>query len=340
MTKFNTAPYPIQVNSAAPGTSPVQFDIRKFLTDDNAMLSRMFLRIKGPLVKTSSAAGTATGNDNPTGLVVSTNLSTSPIYGNCVPLNAVSSRGVRIDGMFNEGWNESQTALTDAAGTVQLDLWFEYDFRRSDGAVIEGIDYAMPLGKYKSMTLSTVFGGRDQLFTGGTSSWDTSGLTLEWYADLDVASNPAYVHAVELFEQVISIPNSNASLIIDTLPAGFIYTDLYLLTEEANALADGILNNISITSGAQTWLLKGETNAAAVREMFSKRNNRTITDAGQTFTGIYAIPLRDGMFTKGYDQRFSAPLLTVDVTAGAATQLRLVGRRIIPGGLYIRADSK
>lgn len=336
MTKFYSFSYPQTGSAASASPRSVVLDLKKYLTADNETLSRMRMRVSGNIVKTVSGAGTATGRDNPTGLLISSNLSTAPIYGNCAPYNQVSSRANLIDGMYNEGWRDTFTAMTDANGTQAVDFWVEYDFRRSDGTVIEGIDYALALGKYTSLPFTMVFGGREQLFTGGTSAWDLSGLTVDLYADLDIAVNPAYIHASELFEQTFNITASSSDFKIDTLSSGFVYTDLYILSEEANALAAGIVNNISISSGGQVWLQKGEANAAGVQDLFAKRNNRAITGDGQTFTGIYAIPLRDGMFTRGYDQRFSPPLITLDVTAGAATVIRLVGRRMIPGGIYKR----
>ena len=335
LTNFFSDSYPITSVAATQSTKNLVVEITKYIQTE--FLSRCFVRVKGPVVVAGAGAGTSTGADNSEALLVTANLTTQPQYQNVVPINNVSARGLLIDAMFNEGWLDKAPPIPDVAGTYQIENWYELNFKRSGLPSGYGIDYSMPLAKYRSVLLTMQFGGRDQMFTGGTNTWDLSGLAIDLFADLDIGANPEFIHAHELFENNYAITATTSDFKIDTLPPGFDYTDFYFITEEAGARADGILNNLNIQSGSQQWLLKGENNAGAIRQMFSKRNNRTITDAGQDFTGLYCIPLRDGMFTRGFDARFGQLTMSLDVTAGADTNLRLVGRRMIPGGILQRS---
>lgn len=335
LTNFFSDGYPITAVASSQSTKNLVVEITKYINTE--MLSRLFVRVNGPIVVAGAGPGTPTGLDNIEALMVTANLTTQPQYQNVVPINNVSSRGLLYDAMFQRGWLDKAAAVPDVAGIYNIDTWYEVDFYQAKVPAGYGIDYSMPLAKYRSVLLTLQFGGRDQLFSGGTNTWDLSGLNISLYADLDVGTNPEFIHAHELFENNYAISATTSDFKIDTLPPGFDYTDFYFLTEEAGALADGIINNINIQSGSQQWLLKGENNAPAIRQSMSKSNrNRAISDPNQDFTGIYAIPLRDGMFTRGFDARFAQLTMSLDVVAGAATNIRLVGRRMIPGGIYQR----
>lgn len=347
-TKFDNFAFPITAVSATPGTKQVLRELKKILTDDSATLSRLLVHIVGPVVIAGAGAGAASGADNPGSFLVSANLTSSPVYANCVPINQVSSRGLRADGIVNAGviteddpqaWGGS-TVIADAAGTVQVDLWTVLNFKRSPGNVRQGIEYGLPLSKYTSLLLSLQFGSRDQMFTGGTNTWDASGLTVELYADLDLAVSPEYIHAHELFENNYPVTATTKDFKLNDLPSGFEYTDLYIITENAGAPVDGILNNVSIKQGGQTWFEKGEGNAAAIRYAFLERNNRLATSLIKraTVPGLFPIPLKDRMFTRGFDARYSPLTVSLDVTSLSATSnIRLVGRRMLPGGIYSKA---
>lgn len=340
LTKFYTQAYPITAVAATQGTKLIQIDLKKYITGDSDFIDRVYVNIHGNIVVAGAGPGTATGADNPTGLCVSANLSTSPVIGNAVPINNVSSRGMRYDDMFDDGWLDSYTAITDAAGTKAVDFWIPINFRRSDGVALEGIDWTLAGGKYSSLILQLVLGGRDQLFTGGTNTWDLSGLSVDFYADIDQSINPQFIHAHELYEVNYPITATQANFQIINLAAGFVYTDFLFLTEDGGALTDGVLNNISIYNGGQRWFNQGEGNAPGIRQMLSKRNNRDITGDSQSFTGIYMIPMRDGMFTRSFDCRYSPLVIALDVVSlSATTNVRLVGRRMLPGAVYTRPKS-
>lgn len=331
--KFYSQSYPITNVATTHGVKQVVVEITKYLQVES--LSRLFVHVSGNVVKAAAlAAGVATGKDDPEALLVSANISTQPQFANCVPINNVSARGLLVDSMLNRGWFDRAVPLSDATGVTEaVDQWYELNFKRSDW-VLGGIDYAMPLSRYRSVLLTLSFGGRDQLFAGGTQTWDLSGLNVDLHSDLDIGANPNYIHAHELFETTYNVTASSTDFKIDTLPQGFLYTDLAFLAEEAGVLTNGIINNVFLASGSQIWLNKGEANAKSVQQMFLRSNNRLVTDPNLDPTGIYALPLRDGMFTRGEDARFAQLQVSLDVTAGAASVIRLVGRRMIPGGIY------
>lgn len=346
-TKFQSFNYPITNVASVQGSKAVVYDLKKYLTGDSDYLSRIFVRISGNIVKAGAGPGVATGKDNPYDLLVSANLATSPVFGNTVPLNSVSQRMLSVDAAYNGGFDaRNQAAVTDAAATVAVDFTVELNFKRSQISALDGIDYVMPLNQYRNATLTLVFGGRDQLFTGGTNTWDLSGLTVDLFADIDMGINPGYIHAHELYENIYPVLASNTNFKIDNLPSGFVYTDLYILSEDAGALTAGIVNNISIQNGSQTWTLQGENNAANLKYMFARDNYRQQSGAkffglpANDLTGVHAFPLRDGMFTRGFDCRYSPMIITLNVTSlSATTQIRLGGRRMIPGGIYQRPKS-
>jgi hypothetical protein len=332
--KLYSQSYPILGANATAATKNVIVELTKYL--QGVYLSRMFVRLSGNIVIAGAGAGTATGKDNPEALLVSANISTQPQYQNVVPFNSVSSRALLYDSFLNRGFIDKQSTVADSAGTTAIDVTYEFNFKRSDW-VLGGIDYTLPLNRYKSALMNLTFGGRDQVFTGGTNTWDVSGLTIDVYADYELNANPQFLHAHELFENTYNITASNPNFKIDTLPPGFEYSDLFFLGEEANVLNSGIINNISIASGSQFWTQKGETNAKELQKLFLFSNNRILSDKSQSLTGLYAFPLRDGMFTRGLDARYAPLVVTLDVTSLSVNSVvRLIGRRMIPGGIYTR----
>lgn len=344
-TKFYSIPYPITQVAGVHGQKPVTFDLKKYLTGDADSVARIIVRVFGNIVKAGAGPGVATGGDNPGNLLVSANLSSAPVFGNCIPFNSVSSRALHLDGIVNAGviteddpqaWGGS-TPLTDAAATSAVDLYTVLEFKRTPGIVRQPIEYALPLGKYTSLTLQAVFGGRDQFFTGGTNTWDLSGLNVEFYADLDSGANPKYIHAHEMFENTYPVLASSKNFRIDNLPAGFVYSQLAIVTEDAGVPVDGMLNNVALFNGGQSWLNKGEGNAAALRYSFLQRNNRIISTRinRASIPGLYVLPCRDRMFTRAFDARFSQLNLELDVTSLSVNSVvRVVGRRMLPGGIF------
>lgn len=347
-SKFFSFNYPITNVASFHGQKPVNIDLKKYLNGDADTLSRVVVRIFGNIVKAGAGPGAASGADNPGGLFVSANLTTSPIYANCLPVNSVSGRGLRVDGILNAGGvgpDDPQafggsTPITDAAATSAVDLYTEINFKRNASLVRQGVEYGLPLAKYNSAILQIVFGGRDTLITGGTNTWDLSGLSVEVYADIDMGVQPKYIHAHEIFENNYPILATTGDFRIDNLPAGFVYTDLAWITEDGGVPVDGILNNVSLFSGSNVWLPKGEKNAQSLRYGFTERNGRTLTqratmNRAASIPGLFAIPMRDRMFTRAFDARFTPLGMSLDVTTLSATSnIRLVGRRMLPGGIY------
>lgn len=347
-TKVDTFSYPIQNVASVHGVKPAVRDLKKYITGDSDFVSRMFVRVFGNIIIAGAGAGVATGKDNPGSLLVDATLKTSPIYGNVVPINAVSSRGLHVDGVLNAGAANASdpqaiggsTVIADAAGTVAVNYYTELIFNRSPLNARGGIEYSLPFAKYTTANLQLNFGGRDQFFTGGTNTWDLSGLTVEIWAEIDMGVQPDFIHAHELFENNYPVVASAKDLKIDNLPSGFVYTDLFFITEDANAMVNGVLNNVSVFNGAQTWFSKGEGNADALRYCFTSRNDR-ILQSPQNVTGLYAIPPKDRMFTRSFDARYAPLTISLDVTSlSATTNIRLVGRRMLPGGIYTKPQAQ
>ena len=330
--------YPITAVAATQGTKSHLLDYKKILTGQGDFLSRLFLHVSGNVVVAGASSGTATGAPNPWGLLNLTNVTTNPIYGNVTPFNGLTVRTIRSDELYNRGWATQAAALTDAAGTQAVDFWIELNARRSDKVAYMGIEYALAMGRYTSVLHNSIWGGRDQLFSGGANTWDLSGLTVDVWADVDTGTSPDFIHASELFENNYPITASQTAFQITDLPPGFIYTDFIAQTEDGGALVDTVLNNWSITVGGQTWTFQGGTNASAIRRLYGYSNGLVITDQNAVLTGLYALPMRDQSFLRGFDARFAPITMTLNVHSVSATSnLRLMGRRIVPGAVYTAA---
>jgi hypothetical protein len=188
------------------------------------------------------------------------------------------------------------------------------------------------------LLFSLTFGGREQLFTGGTNTWDLSGLTVEIWADSAFAVQADQVHSHELFEQTYPITAAQSDFPIDTLPSGYLYTDLLFLTEGSNALVNTLLNNVNIEGGGRVWLQNGQNNAAIVRDDFTQE----LLQTGQTLTGIYApvSMLRNGMFTQAIDALTAPVTIKLNVNLITNGVVRLIGRRMVPGAVQRKTPVK
>jgi hypothetical protein len=179
------------------------------------------------------------------------------------------------------------------------------------------------------------------LFFGAATSWNMAGVTVEIWADLDIDANPDQIHAFELFEQQFNIAAANPAFIINTLPQGCFFDDLTLIAEDQTTasnlgvLSDAIINNIDIEGGGRTWLPQGDNNATFIRNRYTKPR---MFDYGNVnpLTGIYSLPLRDGLWSRALDATQTPIVLKLNVngpTGGHVFTVRLVGRKLVPGGI-------
>jgi hypothetical protein len=336
LKKLTTYPYPIfgSAISAAPSQTPTE--LTKYAQTD--FFSRLLIQVTGNIAVTqvgAGTAGTATGRDNPEALLTTVQLDTQPQLNACTPVKQLSARGLLIDSEFMRGYVRRATPLSDDATSSSfsqaVDILYEVYFKRP--YVRKGAEYDHAIAKYASDLLTTTFGGKDQLFTGGAgNTWNLSGLTVSIWADSDLNSNVDRIHNVEFFERTYPITASQTDFPIDTLPQGYLYSDLYFLTELDNVLTDGMLNNIDIEGGARVWLPQGDGNASILQRAFAEYRG-VISDPSYAAAGIIPVPLRDGMFTKSLDALASPITIKLDVTftAGHSNVIRLIGRKMVPG---------
>lgn len=327
--KFYTQSYPLQ-GAKSNGTAAIPVDILKQgLTEDT--IETLSIHLVGPIVVSNGVIGAASGAYNPESLVTLTTLQTAPQAAGLTPVNAVGPRIAVIDDAAVQGSFRRSIAVPDTVNTTQqLDAWVHFDFKRPQCR--KGIEFAHPLKKWNTDTLNVVLGTRDQLFTGGTNTWDMSGVVVEFWANLDVAANPENIHATELFEQDFDILASNTNFQINQLPAGVFYDNLYFATEVDGVLSDAIINNIDLDGSGRFWLPQGEGNAKFVREELTRS---CFYDKTISLTGIYILPLRDGLWSRAVDARDQPIVIKLDVNfAGGHTyKVRLGGRKIVPGAI-------
>lgn len=331
--KLTTRTYPIQGAQVSAGPTPVPIEITQYAQEDT--FDRLIIEVKGNVtVAGGGAAGTATGAPNPHGLMNKLILQTQPQYNGVVPFNNVSARTLLTDSALAHGYfiNTTEAAIPDAAGVYAVDFFLELWFKRPN--VRKGIQWAFFLQKYTSALLTMNFGGREQLFTGGTNTWDLSALQIFLWADSDLGVQSDEIHASELFEQTYPITAAQSDFPIDTLPPGYLYTDLYFQTEVAGALSNAVLNNIDVEGGGRIWLPQGDTNAGFVQHEVTIPE---FNDQAQNVTGLYLLSLRDGMYTRAIDALTAPITIKLNVNAPGGSQLvRLGCRRMIPGAVQKR----
>lgn len=330
--KLFSFPYPITGAAASAGVVSVPVELTKYAQTD--YFSRLLVSVKGNLVVTDpgggASPGTATGRPNPEAMLVTVRQDTTPQLNGIVPVNQLSAKGLLVDNTFMRGYIVRATAITDVAGTKAVDILYEIYYKRP--YTRKGAEYDHAIAKYSSDLLTLNFGGRDQLFSGGGELWDFSGLTVSIFADSDLNNNVDRIHNVEFFERTYPITSTQTDFPIDTLPQGFLYSDLTFVTELNNVNSNLILNNIGIEGGGRVWLPQGDGNAALLQKA-AARYKGVITDPSYDPTGIYPVPLRDGMFTKAIDSLSSPLSIRLDVTfnGGSTNLVRLIGRRMVPG---------
>jgi len=328
--KLTTRSYPIQGAAVSAGATPVPIEITQYAQED--VFDRLILRAVGNVVVAGGgAAGAATGQPNPHALMNKLTLQTQPQYRGVVPFNNVSARSLLTDAAFARGYflNTLEAPIPDAAGTYPVDFYLEMYFKRPK--VRKGIQWAMYLAKYTSALLTANFGGREQLFTGGTNTWDLSNLAIQLWADSDFAVAAGDIHASEVYEQTYVVPATQSDFPIDTLPPGYLYTDFSFQMEQDGVLTNGLLNNIDIEGGGRVWTRQGDTNANAIQSRFTRPE---LNDQAQVVTGLYVIPLRDGMYSRAIDALQAPITIKLDVThGGTVTLIRLLARRMIPTGV-------
>lgn len=341
--KLTSFSYPILGAQSNPSPIPAVLELTKYAQED--VFNRIVIHVVGNIVIAGAGPGTATGVDNPEGVLTQLTLQTTPQVVGITPFNRLSARGLLYENMFERGYLIKASTVPDAAATVAVDYHYELNFKRK--RTRKGIEFDFAIEKYTSALLTMVFGGRGQLFTGGTNTWDMSGVQVEIYADANFGLDPdkISIHAHEVFENTYPITASQSDFPIDTLPSGYIYTDMIFLTEQNNVLANfdatatttRIVSNFDIEGGGRVWLSSGDNNADIVQQDWTQE----LLQTGQTVTGLY-VPvsmIREKMYSRMIDALLAPITLKLTVqgpTAPNLTNVRLVGRRMIPDAVHDR----
>lgn len=311
------------------GNVPVE--LTKFAQRD--VFSRLLVRIVGTLNTGAGAAGVATGLDNPEGLLKSVILQTSPTIASVVPFNQVSGRGLRWDGALNRGFLINPTAIADGAGAIAVDYTYELVFKRF--GVRGAIEYSFDISKFTSALLTLNFGDQTQLFTGSANAWNLNALNIELYADSNFSVDADQLHAHELFEQNFPILQAQSDFPITQLPPGFLYTDFIMIGEDNNAPSNNVINNFDIEGGGRIWLPAGDKNALMVQRALTVPEFDGSVGLANLHGVYIPVSMRDGMFSRQIDALQAPILIKLDVNApaGHTFNVRLIGRRMLPGAV-------
>lgn len=305
---------------------------------------RIVVKLTGAINTGSATAGTGNGLDNPESLLTNATLNTTPVVGSLLPINQVSGRTLKWDRAMDARCVRGNKVITDAGGSEAVDIEWHLIFKRK--GVRKGIEYAFDIGRYTGAILNLTFGDQSTLFTGSSNVWDFSGCTVEIWGNIEYNVNPKQIHATELFEQVFPVTATQTGYLINQLPQGCLYDTLVLLAEDNGALANTIITNIDLEGGGRIWLPMGESNADEIERDFTlnsfdgsvvnsddpaKETNSPLT------TGVYILQsLRSGMYSRAVDALTSQILIKPDVvfTSGHIENMRLFGRKLLPGAVY------
>lgn len=298
----------------------------------NEFISRIMVRLTGTVDAKAVAAVAASGLDNPEGLLTSSVFQVAPTpAGASIPFNQVTGRGLRWIKAINKEKFTAYTAIVDGGG-VQTVFW-EYEFIFKRNHVRKNVEYGFDLSKFTSAVLNLTFGDQITLFPTTTNVYDFTNLTVETWCEIGYNVNPEGLHAVEAFEQSFPILAAG-DLLINQLPAGVLYSDLYLIAEKNNVPFDGIVGNVDIEGGGRNWTYPGDSNAALLRDCYSQDCfDGSVAVAG--VAGAYLFRMRDGTFLRSIDARESQIIIKVNVLSllGGTCNLRVIGKKMVPYGV-------
>jgi hypothetical protein len=337
--KLASKPWPVAGAAISSPQGQVTFDLKDYLQTET--IARLLVRVKGTINVNAPGAGTngvASGRDNPESLVVNLSARHTPALG-VVSKNNLSPRGFTQMGIFDRGYSIRGTALTDptTAGATQQTVDFSLPVNFKMPGSVHPVEWGLPLTLFTSYQLAINCGGREQLFSGGTNTYDPTGLVVELWADFDAGVAGTF-HLVEEFEQVVPVTQTQADLQI-LLERGFIYTHLLFIAQTANAKDNTLINGITVQSAGRSWTPQGDKNAP----MIQRWNQEThVSNPAESLTGTYFIPaLRDGLVSRGVEALNDRVEIKLDVTlAGGPSNVLIRGRRVIPQSLNVGQAQK
>jgi len=326
--KLTSPNYPVIGPQSAASPVNLPIELKNFLQTET--ISRLLIRFVGNIVIAGAGPGVATGRDNPEAILVNTIFKGTPSLGvNFV--NNVSERGLRNLTAFDRGYNIKATAVADAAGTTPIDFTITLNFKMPGS--VNPIEYALPSAVFSSLLLTLNLGGREQLFAGGTNTWDLTSVQVQIFADLDNGVAGKF-HVLELYERLFQVTGSSSDFPFLNLEPGYVYTHFLIRAEQNLNLVQTILNEVSIRSAGREWMPKGDNNALEIQRW----NREThLSDPNFVQTGLYFIPaLRDGMYTRAIDCSDTRLDMRSNVSFTGGTDQDFVivtGRRIVPLGI-------
>lgn len=326
--KLASKNYPIAGAQASSAPAQVTFDFKDYLQSE--VISRAFIRVRGNLVIAGAGPGAATGRENPEAFIVDITAKHAPALG-IVSKNALSARGTIQQGIFDRGYAIHGTTIPDTAATVPVDFQLPLNFKMPGS--VNPIEWGLPLALFNSYQLILTCGSREQVFSGGTNTWDATGLVVELWADYDSGVAGSF-NLVEEFEITTPVLQTQKDLQV-ILERGYAYTHLMFIAETALAKDNTVLNNINVQSAGRVWTPAGDNNAPLIQRW----NREThVLNAAESLTGTYFIPLlRDGMVSRSLDATQDRVEVKLDVTFGAGpTRIITRGRRIVPQGLQVK----
>jgi hypothetical protein len=320
-------PYPVAGAASTHPQNQLVIDLKDFLQHET--VSRAFIRVQGTIVVAGAGAGAATGKDNPEALFVNVTARHTPALG-AVSKNALTARGCIKQGIFDRGYSILGSAIADSAGTKNVDFIIPLNFKMPGS--VNPVEWGLPAALFTSYQLVLTFGGRDQLFTGGTNTWDPTNLTVEIWADYDDGVAGSF-HLVEEFEQTIPVLATQSDLQV-ILERGWIYTHLLFIANTANAVDDTLINGITVQSAGRVWTPQGDKNAKVIHRWNQETH---VNNSAESLVGIYFVPaLRDGMVSRAVDAGANRVEVKLDVTFGAGPSNVIIrGRRVQAKALQV-----
>jgi hypothetical protein len=346
--KLTTVPYA--------ANQKLVIDLRKYETD--GVFDRIIVKMTGTINTGTASPGTPTNTDNPEGLLQNAQMVVTPAAQGLVPINQVSGRTLLWDRALEDGFRVKSKAIVDGGGIETIDAEWHLIFQRR--RVKNGIEHSFDIGRYTGATLNLTFGDQTYLFAGSSNTWSFASANIEIWGIVNYNVQPKYLHAVELFENIYPVLATQSSFLIDNLPNGCYYPDLHLLAEQVvgggstGVLTNTIVNSIDLSSGSRSWLQNGDLNADFIQRTITQRqydgNSVFNVDdpvavslgatSAVTVVGQYCIERLgklQGLLTKAPDALVSQLLIRINETFTSGSgpqQLRLFGRKLVPGGVY------
>lgn len=328
LTTFN---YPILGAKGAATAVSSNIDLKDF--SQNGVLSRLYIRVHGPIIIGGApGAGTPTGNDNPEGLLIQATMTSTPNQG-YDPIDKLDARSFRLMSKYERGYDIKAPVVADVIGTVPVDWQYQINFIQP--LAVKPAEFCLPMQLFTNLLLKLKWGGREQLFTGGTQTWDLSGLVVELWAEMYLGIAGVFHGTCFSLIEFPQLTGSQSNLQLQGIPAGYVYDLLMLRTERDNALVNDILTNWLIQSSGRQWTQPGQANASMLQRMIRDTN---LSDPAVDQTGEYVInALKDGMISNTIDSLDAQLDMRIDEVFGAGSQfVKLLSKRSIPNSLQLQ----